>query len=256
MKRLNLSAEYCQTELVTSDPEVLELMSNLRDCILEHDTEGSDRLLGLLRERISLDIPSNRQEWMSCHALNEGHKGNISGEQCVERLREALSCTLPYEIAVKPGEKYLTNKEINCIQNMVCWNKKMDEEKKRQIALLEERYSTCEEDKNILCFINMYEMVMGCVASELGNMGEYDHSDEISRKIITECLYLRRTFGVHDGIYGMMWNDEQRRREGIPVQRRYHPEEDLKHCIVFSKLGAERRSAEFYSKKLQCRKQE
>ena len=256
MKRLNLSAEYCQTELVTSDPEVLRMMSHLRDCIREHDTEGADRLLGQLRERISLDIPSNRQEWMGCHALNEVQKGTINREQCVERLREALCCTLPYEIAVKSGEKYLTNKEINCIQNMVCENKGMDDEKKRQIAMLEERYQICEKDKNIFCFINMYEIVMGCVASELGNMGEYDHSDEISRKIITECLYLRRTFGVHRGIYNLIWNDGQRQKEGIPFQRRYPPREDLKRCIIFSRLGKERRPEQFYSKKLQSLEKE
>lgn len=256
MNRLNLSAEYCQTELVTSDPEALKLMSNLRDRIRERDTEQADKLLWQLRERISLDIPSNRQEWMSCHALNEATKGTVTMEQCLKQLREALSCTLPYEIAIKPGEKYLTNKEINCIQNIVSRNKEMDDDKKKQVALLEERYRTCEEDKNIFCFINMYEIVMGCVASELGNMGEYDHSDEISRKIITECLYQRRTFGLHTGIYNRMWNNGQRQKEGIPLQRRYNPEEDLKHCIVFSKLGMERRSEQFYNRKLQNRKQE
>lgn len=253
MKRLNLSAEYCQTELVTSDPEVLELMSKLRDCIRNRDTGQADRLLEELRERISMEIPSNRQEWMSCHALNEVYKGAITMEQCLEMLREALVCTLPYEVAVKPGEKYLTNKEINCIQNMVSRNRKMDEEKKMQIALLEEQYSTCEKDKNIFCFINMYEIVMGCVASELGNMGEYDRSDEIGRKIITECLYQRRTFGVHREIYNLIWNDGQRQKEGIPVRRRYHPEEDLNHCIVFSKLGMEKRPEDFYYKKLRSR---
>ena len=256
MKRLNLSVEYCQTELITSDPEALELMNELRDCIRNWDTEQTDRLLEQLRERISLKIPTNRQEWMNCHALNEVHKKAITEEQCVERLKEALSCTLAYEIAIRPGVKYFTNKEINCIQNMVCWNKGMNEDKKRHIALLEEQYKACETDKIIFCFINMYEIIMGCVASELGNMGNYDRSDEISYNIITECLYQRRSFGVHGGIYNLMWNNEQRRKESIPVRRQCNPEEDLKHCLVFSKLGIEKRKEEFYARKLRSRKQE
>lgn len=108
MNRLNLSAEYCQTELITSDPEALKMMSNLRNCIREQDTGQAERLLWQLRECISLDIPSNRQEWMNCHALIEAYKGTITEEQCLEQLREALACTLPYEIAIKPGEKSKT----------------------------------------------------------------------------------------------------------------------------------------------------
>ena len=97
---------------------------------------------------------------------------------------------------------------------------------------------------------------MGGVASELGNIGEYDRSDEISLKIITECLYQRRSFGVPGGIYNLMWNNEQRQKEGIPLQRQCNPEEALKHCIIFSKLGAEKHKEEFYNRKLQSRKLE
>ena len=254
MERLNLSAEYCQAELATSSPEALASMAELRDHIRNWDTEQADRLLERLRELISLEIPSNRQEWIICHAINEAHKGTITSRQCAERIKEALSCTLPYEIAVKPGAKYLTNKEINCIHSMVNWTKGKDEEKERHIALLAEQYEACERDYIIFCFINMYELVMDSVASEVGDMGQYDRSDEISLKIITECLYQRRSFGVHGGIYNLMWNNEQREKEGIPVRRQCNPEEDLKHCLVFSIIGKEKHFEEFYRRKLQNQK--
>lgn len=137
---------------------------------------------------------------------------------------------------------------------MMDWNKRMDEEKWGQIAILEEQYKACERDRLIFCFINRYEIVMDSVASELGDIGEYDRSDEISRKIIMECLYQRRSFAVHRGIYNVMWNNEQRQKKGIPVQCQYNQEEDLKHCIAFSELCMEKRSEKFYRKKLQARK--
>lgn len=255
MKRLNLSPEYCRTELETGDPEAVELMDQLRNHIREWETEEADQVLEELKKRISLDIPSNRQEWQSCWAINELHKGTITKEQCVELLREALNCTIPYEIAMAPGEKYLTNQEINCIQNMVSWTEGMDEEKRRKIAILEERYEDCEREKMIFCFINMYEMVMDTVASELGDIGEYDKSDEISRKIIAECLYQRRSHGVHKALYNMKWNDDQRQKKGIPLQRQYDPEEELKHCVAFSELGMDRHNEEFYRRKLQLQKE-
>ncbi|MCI9142869.1 MAG: helix-turn-helix transcriptional regulator [Lachnospiraceae bacterium] len=252
--RLRLSAESCRTELVTSDPEAVKLMRKAWDQVDNWESEEADLLLGQLKERISLEVPSNRQAWLRCQAVNEVHKGTITGEQCIEKIREALECTLPWEAAMKLGEKYLTNEEISCILGMVSWKKEMDEEKKRQLVVLEEQYGACEREKLIFCFINMYEIVMGGVASELGNMGEYDHSDVISRNIIRECLYQRRTFGVHGGIYGMMWNNAQRQKEGIPIRQQQNPEKDLRHCIIFSELGMEKHDMEFYRRKLQSGK--
>jgi len=255
MKRLNLPVEYCRTELDTGDPVAVELMDQLRNRIRERETAEADQVLAQLKKRISLDIPSNRQEWLNCRALNELYKGAITKEQCVEQLREALNCTIPYEIAMKQGERYLTNQEINCIHNMVSYHEEMDEEKRRQIDILEEQYEDYEGDRLIFCFINRYELVLDVVASELGDIGEYDRSDEISRNIITECLYQRRSYGVHGGIYNMKWNNDQRHKKGIPVQRRYNPEEELKRCIAFSELGMDKHDEEFYRRKLQLQKE-
>ena len=51
-----------------------------------------------------------------------------------------------------------------------------------------------------------------------------------------------------------MWNNEQREKEGIPVRRQRNPEEDLKHCLVFSIIGKEKHFEEFYRRKLQNQK--
>ena len=254
--RLRLSTESCRTELVTSDPEAVEIMSRVRIQMRNRDNEQATQSLEKLRGQISMEDPSNRQAWMRFQAVNEVHKGTITGEECVERVREALECTLPWEAAVRPGEKYLTNEEISCILNMTCRKKGMEEKKKRQIATLEEQYRAYEREKLIFCFISMYEIVMGGLASELGNMGEYDRSDAISWTIIRECLYQRRTFGVHGGIYNIMWNNEQRQKEGIPIRQQRNLEKDLIHCIIFSELGIERYDEQFYRKKLQSRKEE
>lgn len=251
---LGLSAECCRIELVTEKPEAEELMRQLRKWLRERDNAQADRLIDRLEGEILMELPSNRQVLMRCRAINEIHKRAITREQCLRQLREALACTLPYEAAMGPGEKYLTNEEISCIQNMVCWNNGVDEEKKRQIALLERQYEACERDGLISCFLGMYEIAMGCVASELGNIGEYDRSDEISRKIIKECLLQRRTFGIPRGFYNMLWNEEQRQKEGIPVRHPHDPEKELKRCIAFSELGMEKRPEEFYRGKLQARK--
>ena len=256
MSRLHLSAEYYRTELVTGEPEAVEVMTELRDAIRNHEDEKAEQLLERLKELISLEIPSNRQVWLRCQALIALHKESITREQFVDRIRAALACTLDYETAMKPVDKYMTDEEISCIQNIVSWKPVMDEEKKMQIDMLEKQYETCEKKGQIGCFISMYEMVMGCVASERGNMGEYDKSDQISQRLITESLYLRRLYGVHRGIYSMIWNYEQRQKKGISVLRKREPERDLKKCLILSKLCLETFYERTYEKKMSVRKQD
>ena len=169
-------------------------------------------------------------------------------------MREALACTLPYEAAMQPGEKYLTNEEIGCLHSIMIWNKEKDEEKMRQIAVLEEQYEAREKNGGIACFNNRYEIIMGSIASQWGNMGEYNRSDEISRKIIVANLYQRRAWGIDGEIYNLMWNYEQRTKEGIPYQSQRDSEEDLMHCITYSELFMEEYSENFYKEMWRAKK--
>ena len=256
MSKLNLSAEYCRTELITSNPDAVEVMDKLRGAIRNYENEQAKWLLNRLEGLISMEIPSNCQVWQRCQALIELHKGSICRDQFIDRIREALACTLDYKKAMKSINKYLTNEEISCIQNMVIWKQEMDEEKKIQIDMLEKQYEMYEEKGQIGCFISMYEMVMDCVASEWGNMGEYDKSDQISKKLIMESLYLRRLYGVHGGIYNMVWNYKQRQKKGIPFLKQRDVEKDLNHCVILSKLCQETVHENFYKEKLAIQKKQ
>lgn len=60
MGELGLSAQYCRTELVTSNPEAVGLMSELRGRLRNRECERSDLLLEQIKERISMEVPSNR----------------------------------------------------------------------------------------------------------------------------------------------------------------------------------------------------
>ena len=254
MERLNLASEFCRTELVTDDPETVEMMEKLRRMIRERENEQADRLMEQLKERISLEISPNRQVWLRCRAINSLYKKSINEEQGIEQMREALACTLPYEAAMQPGEKYLTNEEIGCLHSIMIWNKEKDEEKMRQIAVLEEQYEAREKNGGIACFNNRYEIIMGSIASQWGNMGEYNRSDEISRKIIVANLYQRRAWGIDGEIYNLMWNYEQRTKEGIPYQSQRDSEEDLMHCITYSELFMEEYSENFYKEMWRAKK--
>lgn len=250
--RLNLAAEYCRMELITDRIEAKECMSELRTSIRNRDCDKADLLLQKIKKMVSLKYPLNRQTVLRHQALNELYKGKTTGEEFCARVIVALECTLPLQAATLPDEKYMTNEEILCIQNIASKQEGM-EERRKYIELLCGVYRFYEENRLISACLNMYEVVMDHVTNDLGNMGEYDRSNEISRILITESLRLRRLYGVHDSIYNIMWNNEQQQKEGILSKGLGNPEFDLQRCIVFSELCKETHARSFYVRKLKAR---
>ena len=100
------------------------------------------------------------------------------------------------------------------------------------VALCElyEEYRRLEE-----CF-DMYEFVMGAVASELGNKAEYDLSDKISMKILKNSLLYRRMGVLYEEIYALLWNDVQREKNQHPVKRGVDIKKELQKCIMLCEM--------------------
>ena len=53
--------------------------------------------------------------------------------------------------------------------------------------------------------------------SYLGNMGFYEESSRLNRKIVRELLRLRNMSHVHRNLYGQLWND--RKEKGLPMEK-------------------------------------
>ena len=117
------------------------------------------------------------------------------------------------------------------------------------MEILSEFYRRYAQEDLIPCFINMYEMVMRQVASVLGNMGDYDRSDELCRRIIIESLLVRRMHAIYGCIYGIRWNGEQRQKKALPGHRR-DLNKELWYCITLSSLCKAKREEEFYRTKI------
>lgn len=249
-ERLKLAPEYCRTALVTDNPEAIDCLDKARKCIPNQDCEKADTLIQRIEELVDMSLPSNQQVVLRHRALNELEKGTITKKEFRLKVAEALEYTLPYQIAMAPGRKYLTNEEMLCIQNIAT---ETEEHKKEYIHMFCEIYQPYADEGIVNCYINMYETIMGYVMSELGNIGEYKHSDKISCTLVTECLYMRRLYGVYKSIYNILWNEDQQLKKGILSKRKCNPVKDLQCCIVFSEFCHKSYRARFYKKKLASR---
>lgn len=248
--RLGLAAEYCRTELITDSLEAIECMDELRTCIRNWECDRADELIQRIEKLVSMEHPSNRQVILHYQTINRLHQGAVTNEEFCHGLIKTLECTLLLKAAMSSGEKYITNEETLCIQNIASHSNGTKERKQRYLDVLCERYRFYEENGIVASFINMYEIVMEYVMSELGNMGEYDQSDKISRIVLKECLHSRRIYGIYKSIYNIWWNNKQQQKEGILLKNRCNQQTDLRICIALSEFCKNKRQTDFYRRKL------
>ena len=245
-ERLNLSTELCRTELVTDSQEAIEKYRELRVQNINQNFERVDELLAEIAKLVSLENSSNRQVILRNAIINKYDSGCIEKKDYIVEMKKVLSCTIPNDLFQGKKEKYFTNEEISCIQNIMV-ETDSDEEMKKCMKILCE---ICDTPKYLGNRIRMYEFVMAAVSSCMGDIGEYEKSSRIKDIIIRLSLYYRRTGGIHEAVYGLLWNDEKVLCKKKQVFEKEKWNVRLEKCISISSLCKEGYRTQIYINKL------
>lgn len=243
-ERLGLSGEFSRTALISSDTNVQNMLADIRKSLNDGDCDKVDELLDNVAQYLKSDIPQNRQVLLRIKACNQQMGGRSNAIEFVKNVREALECTIPYDVAVSQTEKYLTNEEISCINNIVVTKAMGELEVKECYNAMLDLYERKENRLNNC--LSMYEFVMQPIASLSGDTGNYDLSDKKEHIILYNTLLNRRLTIVYNAMYGMLWNDSKRESEGIPKHRSINRMPELKRCEILSYLAKNPRQYNFY----------
>lgn len=108
MRRLGLSKEYQRVWLVTNDAEVVKLSEELSSCRNNFEIEKAREILKQIKNKVSFDIPENRQYFIEALASLDWIEGKISKEEFAIRMENALKCTLNIDNIFNVDELYLT----------------------------------------------------------------------------------------------------------------------------------------------------
>jgi len=115
--------------------------------------------------------------------------------------------------------------------------------------MFQEIYSDYEEEGTLFSWIRQYELVMSHIASELGNMGEYEASNALGKKIMRYDLMCRRLNMFYINYHSNMWNEKQEMDWSNPEQvQRY--KKKLETCIILAQLGESPFYERHYKKEL------
>lgn len=250
MLRLGLPAEYCRFEVVTGDPEAHILLSKLRNSANEKNTDQLGEVLNQLQNRISMDIPVNKQLFCRGIALLHLYQQKISPEEYADQIWRVMGETIPRE-AIRPGCRlYLTNGEVQCLQNSVMLNRSQTLTAQRCIDVLYQYGHSYEERNVIESYINIYETIMDVVGSRLGDWKEYEQSNYVLKTLIKENLMSHRLCLLPGSVYGLLWNWEQEIEDSLVVMEHHDARADLQLCMMLCKFTRKIKRAQNFYKRL------
>lgn len=250
LERLGLPVEYTRSDLITDSSEARELMRQLRRCMGHGSLDLVPELLERIKTLVPMDIRFNRQVLERGEILYRWKKREIDREEYYSKMKAVLELTLPYDAFLKEGEKYLTNGEQECIQNLMRAMDEKSEEYTLCMQRFEEMYQPFEEKGQVATVSGMYEMVMRNIGSDWGNRGEYDRSDRYGEVILRNCLAYRRLESIKSCLYNRWWNYDKRRSEGISNAQVLDDRDELNKCIAFADMAKDIKRMKFYQGKL------
>lgn len=242
LMRLGLSKVIQKTALVTNDRSVLHLHHELDVCRNNREPEKARALLGQMKNKLCLEIPENMQFVKECEASLDLMESRITGSEFVERVDEALRCTLKAEKIYDVDEVYLTETEMSCICNKA---KEADETEKRELIDFMLGFFEKFKNKDLLSeYISMYEFVMVSVTNELSSLGEYQLAAALDKKGLREVLRCRRLWVINEFLYDLWWMDMQ--QKSVTRQEKEKMTNDLIQCVIISHFCKRRYYERFY----------
>ena len=254
LRRLGLSKEVQKTAIVTNDRRVLELMTQMTYCRNNREADKARVLLERLKSKICLEIPENEQYVMEAEVSLDLMEGEITEEEFVLRVENVLRCTLNTKRVLDTGrlyeldEVYLTEMEMACIRQGI---RGLDNAgKRKQINFLLCFFEKLEKENRVADYISMYEFVMVCITSELGNMREYLFAKELDKKVLKELLKCRRFYEIHSLIYDILWNDKEQKLTVKETIEKEKMTDCLRQCIILSHFCKRLFEEKFYSDKM------
>lgn len=234
-ERLNLSGEYQRLQVETQEVQAFSVIDKIMRCINNRDFEMAKKYLLDLDQYMSFENPINKQYKKRIEINLKIRQGIITKEKAREGLKAVLGYTMPYEIALRQGEKYLTNVEMQCLLDVAVYTGRSS--MNTAFDALVKLCNQMEEDEGIPEHISAWEVIMTNIASIYGNIGEYDKSDAISLTILKESVHSYRINMLELNLYSIAWNDRERKKKNVPIEQGHKEDEYLQKCIALCKMN-------------------
>lgn len=245
-ERLNMYPSCINMGIVTDDKDSLDLYEELRYTINSFDNEKIRTLILKLKGVLPMH-EKNKQIILAIEGWNEQLSGNMTKQQYINQLRDALKCTIGYSCIENKTEIFLTTEELTAIYLISAYYKEIGDIKSAFQAIRPLRwYCSRIEEKNILIARRgIYELLMSYIAMLYGDNGMNDRSKNISENLIRMSLKYRHSNRVHSNMYNIACN------KGTISNGKTNYNVHMKPCINMSRILGDVVDERFYKDNLQ-----
>lgn len=241
--RVGLGFENICGHVVTTDAEALELYDKITRYAYTGDLKNWEKSLNELEKKLRMDIPENKQAIEMFYNLLLWYKQIISDNEFYINSKNELENTISLENLMNYEKQYLTQKELYCVYRIA--QGKVGKEQERYLCILKEIFEEYETLDCITPYIREYEFIMTEISSWLGNIGKYQESNKVSKRVIKECLIHRKIGMLGGNCYHILWNNHQ------IIQKQMNSNKgELKKCKILFEIAKNKKLVEFLVAKI------
>lgn len=241
--KVGLGIENICGNVVTSDADALELFHNITRYANIGDLKSWEKCLEELEAKLNLYIPENKQVINMSRNLLLWYKKMISDEELQVNGVNSLENTITWDDIIGHEKRYLTQKEVYCLYSIA--RSKKVEVQEEYLSILKEIFEEYERMDCVTPHILEYEFIMTEISSWLGNVGKYDESNNLSRRVIKECLRHRRVGMLSGNFYHILWNNHKIKEEQSIQDRKL-----LEECRILSEIPKNKKWENFLIDKI------
>lgn len=246
--RLNLSGVLQREDVVAGCKEARELLEQIVKYSNNFEIEKEQRALEELEKYLDMSIPLNQQFVKKERAIILYGEDRNNREKAFKLMKDALECTIAFEIAQKSDKLYLTGEEIGCIFLMAdyCGELSMNiySEVLEKVCCMYEKEDAVEEH------ISRYTWLMTALAQDYSNGEQHTLAIEMAEKVMRSGFECGKLAYAERNLNCVSWNDTQLRKKGISRVEMRDRKSDLNVCAVLSGFFKNKYREKYYEEKL------
>lgn len=209
LRRLGMSGERYDYQIITERYEDYVRCMDYERLSNNGEAEKADKLFEILKKRTP-DALVNRQYITAQETYRLGELKEISPEEEIERIKKALSMTLPFDIERIDTWKVctLSINEVYIILNLA---EKYKKQRQYKTALSLLRYVILSfklNGDNMYPYMDTYIRFVSHAASYMSDMGNFEESDRLAKECVKLSFICNNTRMLAMCLRGLAWNTE------------------------------------------------
>ena len=241
LERMNIFDCNQYDDCISDDWNILSLSHKLRSALHNNDSYLQKEIFYELRDSIDNNHLMNKQTLSRSYAMIQLNDGTITAKECIDKLIESLSLTIPFDIVKAYKKGYLTEGEIECIYAIATIADIHNIDLKWMNNLLENIVTNADSIRP-----SFKAVILRFIGNNYANARDYKNSDKYTKMALKTELDSHKIQVAYIALYDLAWNEA---KSGPHL---FAPSvlEKLRACLTFAEFFNNEPHMAFFSSRI------